>query len=185
MSSRILISGVSLLLCLGSGVAQQGRNFSPGAGDSTGTALKVRIQDAISSKDAQNGQFIRGVMAEAATVDGHSFPAGTLVEATVVSTSRAGQLTSAGELSLQVEKVGEQELLSDVTVVTGKEGAKDLPDSAPEVGTEAEVQPQSVLIFHVVPLGLAYRDNVEKKLDLAHSGSGAGTGSSASPTAAE
>lgn len=150
---------------------------TPGAKNAPGTPIKVQILDQISSKGAKNGQKVRGFLAENTTVEGRTLPAGTEVTATVVATAKAGQLQSAGELSLQVEKAGGKELLSDVTVVMGQEGKKDLPDSAPAPGTEAVVEANSVLTFHVVPLGLANREPLQSKAVEEANTNGAGPNS--------
>ena len=169
MFDRVLIFLMGALLLLGSGVAQQSSTAdTPGASESPGTLLKVQMQEALSSADARNGQILSGQLTAAVTLDGRTFAVGAPVKVTVVAVSKAGELSSAGELSLQVEAVGQEEVLSDVIVILGKEGTRDLADSAPAKGTEAAVEAKSVLTFHVVPLGLAYQERQpgqEKRLE--------------------
>ena len=175
MFDRIWIFLMGALLFLGSGAAQQSSTAdTPGANESSGTVLKVQMQQRVSSADARNGQILRGQLAEAVTLEGRAFAVGAPVTITVVAVAKAGEISSAGELSLQVEAVGQEEVLSDVIVILGKEGTRDLGDSAPAKGTEAVVEAKSVLTFHVVPLGLANRERQpgqEKSLELASAGS--------------
>jgi len=159
MFDRVVIFLMGMLLFFGSGSAQQSSTAdTPGASESSGTLLKVQMQERVSSADARNGQTVHGQLTEALTFEGRTFAAGTPVTVTVVAVAKAGEISSAGELSLQVEAVGQEEVLSDVMVVLGKEGTRELGDSAPAKGTEAVVEAKSVLAFHVVPLGLAYQD---------------------------
>ena len=171
MFDRVLIFLMGMLLFFGSGVAQQSSTGdTPGASESSGTLLKVQMQERVSSADARNGQILRGQLIEAVTLEGRAFAVGAPVTITVVAVAKAGELTSAGELSLQVEAVGQEEVLSDVMVILGKEGTRDLGDSAPAKGTEAVVEAKSVLVFHVVPLGLANRERQPgegKRLEIA------------------
>jgi len=174
MFDRVLIFLMGMLLSLGSGAAQQSSTAdAPGASESSGTLLKVQIQEGVSSADARNGQVLRGQLTAAVTIEGRAFAVGAPVTVTVVAVAKAGEINSAGELSLQVEAVGQEEVLSDVIVILGKEGTKELGDSAPAKGTEAVVEAKSVLAFHVVPLGLTYRERPPgqgKRLELASAG---------------
>ncbi|WP_263417120.1 hypothetical protein [Terriglobus albidus] len=158
MFDRVLIFLMGMLLFLGSGAAQHSSTGTPGTGESSGMLLKVQMQEGISSADARNGQTLHGQLTEAITLEGRVFAVGAPVTITVVAAAKAGEIDSAGEISLQVEAVGQEEVLSDVIVILGKEGAKDLEDSAPAKGTEAVVKAKSVLTFHVFPLGLANRE---------------------------
>ncbi|QEE27418.1 hypothetical protein FTW19_04965 [Terriglobus albidus] len=171
MFDRVLIFLMGMLLLLGSGAAQQSSTAdTPGANESSGTLLKVQMQERVSSADARNGQTLRGQLTEAVTLEGRAFAVGAPVTVTVVAVAKAGEINSAGELSLQVEAVGQEEVLSDVIVILGKEGTRELGDSAPAKGTEAVVEAKSVLTFHVVPLGLANRERrlgQEKRLEAA------------------
>jgi hypothetical protein len=174
MFDRVLIFLMGILLSLGPGAAQQSPTTeTPGASEISGMLLKVQMQERVSSADARNGQTLRGQLTEAVTLEGRTFTVGAPVTVTVVAVAKAGEINSAGELSLQVEAVGQEEVLSDVIVILGKEGTKDLADSAPAKGTEAVVEAKSVLTFHVVPLGLAYRERQPgqgKRLELASAG---------------
>jgi hypothetical protein len=81
--------------------------------------------------------------------NGHVLRAGTHVGVTVLAVAAAGRLSSHGELTLQVTHVGPVSVLSDAMSFFGKEGHKDLPDSAPAKGTEASVAAGATLQFHV------------------------------------
>lgn len=106
-------------------------------GITKGTPIQVRLLQPVDSGRAKNGDTIQGVLAAPAG----SAPAGTPVELTVVAVASAGQISSNGELSLQVVSIGGQMVLSDVITAEGKEGAKLLPDDAPALGTEAIFTP--------------------------------------------
>ena len=67
------------------------------------------------------------------------------MELTVVAVAAAGQMSSQGELSLQVISIDGQSVLSDVITAEGKEGQKLLPDDAPSRGTEAVFTPDQPL----------------------------------------
>jgi hypothetical protein len=110
-------------------------------GITRGTPIHVRLQQAIDSGHARNGQMVRGVL----TAPVGSAPAGAPVQLTVVSVAAAGQMTSNGELSLQVVSVNGEEVLSDVITAEGKVGAQLLPDGAPARGTEAVFTPDQPL----------------------------------------
>ncbi|MGO4213451.1 hypothetical protein AB4Y89_13425 [Terriglobus sp. 2YAB30_2] len=170
MFDRVLIFLMGMLLFLGSSAAQQSPTpDTPGASESSGTLLKVQMQERVSSADARNGQVLRGQLTAAVTLEGRTFAVGAPVTVTVVAVAKAGEIDSAGELSLQVEAVGQEEVLSDVIVILGKKGTNELGD-APAKGTEAVVEAKSVLTFHVFPLGLAYRERqagAGKRLELA------------------
>ena len=102
-------------------------------GIAKGTPIEVRLQQPVDSGHAKNGDMLRGVLA--APVG--EIPAGAPVQLTVVAVAAAGQITSNGELSLQVVSVDGKRLLSDVVTAEGKEGNKLMPDDAPGRGTEA------------------------------------------------
>jgi hypothetical protein len=106
---------------------------------------------------------VRAVLsAPVTTSKGRVLTSGTPVEATVVSAAPAGTMQSAGVLSLQLIRVGSVAVVSDVAEFSGHEGHTDVADSAPVKGTEATVQPGTVLTFHVtdngVVTGLDLRD---------------------------
>ncbi|SEB73214.1 hypothetical protein [Terriglobus roseus] len=110
-------------------------------GVKAGTPIQVRLQSPVDSGHARNGDIVRGILV-APVGDA---PAGAPVELTVVAAAAAGQMTSAGELSLQVVKVNGTTVLSEVITATGEEGKKIIPDAAPERGTEAIFTPEKPL----------------------------------------
>jgi hypothetical protein len=86
---------------------------------------------------------------------GRMVPAGSKVEATVVSAAPAGTMQSAGVLSLQLTRVNGVALVSDVAEFAGKEGHREIADANPQKGTEATVDSGTPLTFHVVENGPA------------------------------
>ena len=110
-------------------------------GVKAGTPIQVRLQTSIDSGHAKNGDIFRGTLV--APVAGA--PAGAPVELTVVAAAAAGQMTSAGELSVQVIKINGTPILSNVVTATGEEGKKIISDAAPERGTEAVFTPDKPL----------------------------------------
>lgn len=110
-------------------------------GVKSGTPIQVRLQNPVDSGHAKNGDILRGTLL-APVGDA---PAGAPVELTVVAAAAAGQMTSAGELSLQVIKINGNDVLSEVITATGEEGKKIIPDAAPERGTEAIITPDKPL----------------------------------------
>ncbi len=105
-------------------------------GVAAGTPIQVRLQQAIDSGHAHNGDVVRGALAAALG----KIQAGAPVILTVVAAAAAGQLTSNGVLSLQVVSVNGEQILSQVVTAEGNEGQKILPDDAPARGTEAIFQ---------------------------------------------
>ena len=63
-------------------------------------------------------------------------------------------MDSAGELSLQIVRVGNVPTLSEAIEIHGHEGHKDLPDSAPAKGTEATAAAGTTLHTTVAPVPL-------------------------------
>jgi hypothetical protein len=110
-------------------------------GIAKGTPIHVRLQQPVDSGHARNGDTVRGVLS--APVGG--VPAGAPVQLTVVAVAAAGQMSSNGELSLQVVSVNGERVLSEVVTAEGKEGAKIMPDDAPARGTEAIFTPDQPL----------------------------------------
>lgn len=84
--------------------------------------------------------------------NGRMLPAGTPVGVTVLAVAAAGTFESRGELTLQVTHVGSVGVISDAETFFGKEGYKELPDSAPAKGTEAALDAATTLQFHVPAL---------------------------------
>ena len=117
-----------------------------------GTVLRVQLAKALDSGTLHEGDNLTGkLVGGVRTSAGQAIAAGASVTATVVSAAPAGKIASAGELSLQVTKVGTVAVVSDVLSFEGQEGHKDLPDSAPAKGTDAKVAAGRVLTFRVAP----------------------------------
>ena len=135
-----------------------------------GTALQLRLNQAVDSGHQRNGDSIQGTLiAPVKAANGKVLPKGTPVVATIVSSAAAGTMQSYGVLSLQVYRVGRVAVFSNVLDFDGQEGHKDLADSAPEKGTEAAVRQGTVLNFKVLGAG----DNPDP---TEHGGRGAGGG---------
>jgi hypothetical protein len=114
------------------------------------TAIAVRLTQAASSATLKNGETLSAVLtAPVKLTNGSSLTAGTKVSLTVVVTVPAGKMDSAGDFTLQVDKVGAVSVTTDIQEFHGKPGHKDLPDSTPTKGTEAELHVGSMLTFHV------------------------------------
>lgn len=116
------------------------------------TEIALRLGHGIDSGHLKNGDAVAATLAKpvALTRKG-SLGAGTPAELTVVETLPAGQLYSAGEFSLQLQTVGSVPVYTDTLTYRGQVGHKDLPDSAPAVGTDAKLAAGAELIFHVLP----------------------------------
>ncbi len=98
-----------------------------------GTPMQVKLRQTIDSGRVKNGQMVEGTLAAPLG----RVPAGAPVQLTVVAVAKAGEISSRGELSLQVVSVNGEQALSEVITAEGKEGTKILPDDAPARGTEA------------------------------------------------
>jgi len=121
-----------------------------------GSVVRIRMVDTVSSGANVNGDTVHAVLtAPLKTSKGTVIPAGTGVAATVVSSAKAGVMQSAGVLSLQLTRIGVVAVISDVLDFTGKEGKREVPDAAPAKGTEAVIQPNTTLTFHVMENGKA------------------------------
>lgn len=112
-------------------------------GIAAGTPIEVHLDQTVDSAHAANGQRLHGKLVKAIG----NAPAGSPVELTVVAVAAAGQMSSAGELSLQIVRVNGQDELSEVITAQGKQGARLTADAAPAKGTEASISPQQTLIF--------------------------------------
>lgn len=112
------------------------------------TALHVVLTDGIDSGSLKNGQPVHGKLQSAT---GSVGKAGTPVLLTVVGTVPAGKLNAVGEISLQVVRVGGQSVDTEILTFRGQPGHRDLPDSAPMVGTNAGLPAGTALLFHVQP----------------------------------
>jgi hypothetical protein len=68
-----------------------------------GTALTVRLSDAVGSKISQTGQAFSGTLAHSVTIGGKTaIPAGTSVTGTVVDAKPLGRFAGGASLSLQL-----------------------------------------------------------------------------------
>lgn len=115
--------------------------LSDSLGIPSGTPIRVRLKQPVDSGHAKNGDTLDAVLAE--PVGGQ--PSGTPVQLTVVLSLRAGMITSHGELSLQVIRIANHRVLSEIVTALGKDGPKELPDAAPSLGTEAGFSPDQVI----------------------------------------
>ncbi len=121
-----------------------------------GTAIEMKMGEAVSSGVQINGARVHGVLtAGVRTTAGVVLPVGTAVDATVVSSAKAGVIASGGVLSIQVMRVGGVPVITDVVDFNGKEGHKDVADAAPAKGSEAMVPVGAALTFHVMQQGKA------------------------------
>lgn len=100
-----------------------------------GTPIVVHLNQSVDSGHVHNGQVLHGTLVHAA---GNAAP-GSPVELTVVSAAAAGQMSSAGELSLQVTRINGSNALSQIITAQGKMGPRPTADSIPERGTEAQI----------------------------------------------
>jgi hypothetical protein len=72
----------------------------------SGTALTVRVGQALSSKDSQSGQTFLATLAQPVSVGGRTaIPAGATISGTVVSAKAKGKIKGEGELTLQLTNV--------------------------------------------------------------------------------
>src|ERR1700761_544445 len=116
------------------------------------SAIDVKLSRGIDSGRLKNGETVQATLSQPVTLSPKgTLPVGTPVELTVVETLPAGRIYAAGEFSLQVERVGSVGVYTDTLTYRGKPGHKDLPDSAPAVGTDAGLPAGAELTFHVLP----------------------------------
>ena len=116
------------------------------------TAIAVRLVSAIDSGHLKNGDTVHATLTNAVMLSPHgTLNAGTPAELTVVETLPAGRLYASGEFSLQLLRIGSVAVYTDTLTYRGKAGHKDLPDSAPQVGTDAGLASGTELTFHVLP----------------------------------
>jgi hypothetical protein len=116
------------------------------------TEIDVKLGRNIDSGHLKNGDTVAATLAKpVALVPKGILNAGTAAELTVIETLPAGRIYAAGEFSLQVERVGSIPVYTDTLTYRGQPGHKDLPDSAPAVGTDAALAAGAALIFHVLP----------------------------------
>ena len=123
-----------------------------GASIAPHTAIDVKLARGIDSGRLKNGEPVQANLAKAVSLTPKGMlEVGTPVELTVVETLPAGKIDAAGEFSLQVERVGSVGVYTDTLTYRGQPGHKDLPDSAPAVGTDAGLAAGAELTFHVLP----------------------------------
>ncbi len=111
------------------------------------TALPVTLSQAIDSGKLKNGQHVAGKLSAAVG----RIPAGTPVDVSVIATVPAGALNAAGEFSLELVAVGRVPVYTETQTFRGIPGKKDLPDSAPTMGTDAGLPQGAPLTFHIQP----------------------------------
>jgi hypothetical protein len=149
------------------------------------TPLSVKLNQAASSGSQRNGDTLTGtLLAPVAASNGTVMKAGTPVKATVLSAAKAGQVQSAGVLSLEVFEVGGVRVTSNVLEFAGREGHRDVADANPEKGTEAMVQAGATLQFKV--LGSGDKSNPNERPEKLPCGAEikAGPGSVSAPSGA-
>ena len=116
------------------------------------TAIQVRLARGIDSGHLKNGETVNATLSNAITLSPRgTLNPGTPAELTVVETLPAGRIYAAGEFSLQLLRVDSVSLSTDTLTYRGQAGHKDLPDSAPQVGTDAGLASGAELTFHVLP----------------------------------
>jgi hypothetical protein len=129
-----------------------GSDARGGASVAPRTAIQVRLARSIDSGHLKNGDSVPATLSNAVTLSPRgTLNAGTPAELTVVETLPAGRLYAAGEFSLQLLRIGSVAVYTDTLTYRGKAGHKDLPDSAPQVGTDAGLASGADLTFHVLP----------------------------------
>ncbi|ADW67307.1 hypothetical protein [Granulicella tundricola] len=122
-----------------------------------GAGLSLRLNRAVSSDSDKNGAMVDGVLlAPVKLSNGTMLAKGTPVRATVLAVAAAGQIASAGALSLQVVRVGNVAVTTNVVEFDGQRGKTEVADANPEKGTEAMVQAGASLQFKVLGAGDAW-----------------------------
>ncbi len=116
-----------------------------------GTALPIRLSAEVDSGKVKNGATLQAMLTAPVKAGSTTVPAGAKVEISVVGAVPADKLSSAGEMSLQVMSVGGMSVYADTQTFKGKEGHKDVADSAPSKGTDADLAAGATLTFHVLP----------------------------------
>lgn len=91
-----------------------------------GTALTVRLGEALSSKTAQDGQAFTGSLVSPVEAGGETaIPAGASVSGTVVSAKSAGRFKGESLLAIRLNSItvnGKQRTIQTATVSTGQKG---------------------------------------------------------------
>jgi|HubBroStandDraft_5_1064220.scaffolds.fasta_scaffold61283_2 hypothetical protein len=127
-------------------------NNGPGVSITPHTEIALKLGRTIDSGHLKNGDTVAATLAKpvALSPKGMLDP-GTAAELTVVETLPAGRIYAAGEFSLQLVRIASVPVYTDTLTYRGDPGHKDLPDSAPAVGTDAGLAVGAQLIFHVLP----------------------------------
>lgn len=126
--------------------------FGGGVSVAPHTAIEVRLSRGIDSGHLKNGQTVNATLANGVALSPRGMVnAGEPAQLTVVETLPAGRLYAAGEFSLQLLRIGSVSVYTNTLTYRGKPGHKDLPDSAPAVGTDAGLPEGAELTFHVLP----------------------------------
>jgi hypothetical protein len=116
------------------------------------TEVDLKLGRSIDSGHLKNGDMVAATLTRPVALSPKgTLDAGTPAVLTVVETLPAGRIYASGEFSLQLERVGSVPVYTDTLTYRGKPGHKDLPDSAPAVGTDAGLAAGAELIFHVLP----------------------------------
>ena len=116
------------------------------------TQIELKLRRAIDSGHLQNGETVAATLAKPVALSPKgTLEAGTDAVLTVVETLPAGRIYAAGEFSLQLERVGTIPVYTNTLTYRGQPGHKDLPDSAPAVGSNAGLAAGADLVFHVLP----------------------------------
>lgn len=116
------------------------------------TQITLKLGRSIDSGRLKNGETVQATLTKpVALLPKGTLAAGTPAELTVVETLPAGRIYASGEFSLQLQRVGPVSVYTDTLTYRGKPGHKDLPDSAPAVGTDAGLAEGAELDFHVLP----------------------------------
>lgn len=124
----------------------------PGVWIAPHTEIDLKLGRSIDSGHLKNGQTVAATLAKPVVLSPKgTLDAGTAAQLTVVETLPAGRIYAAGEFSLQVERVGSVLVYTNTLTYRGQPGHKDLPDSAPAVGTDAGLGAGAELVFHVLP----------------------------------
>lgn len=127
-------------------------NNGPGLSIAPHTQISLKLGRSIDSGHLKNGDTVTATLAKPVVLTPKgTLDSGTPAELTVVETLPAGRIYAAGEFSLQLERVGHLAVYTDTLTYRGKPGHKDLPDSTPAVGTDAELAAGAELVFHVLP----------------------------------
>ena len=116
------------------------------------TPIPIQLAENIDSGFLKQGQDVKAHLSAPVSVyGGPTLPAGTPVQLSVIASVPAGRMMAQGEFSLQVLRIGNINVYTDTLVFDGKPGHQDLPDSAPELGTDAGLPSGAPLTFRVQP----------------------------------